>query len=206
MEESEDQIGTMTQPRKSPIGLLPNLSGVLRGRVQEMSLPVAMTSFLRIQVSGGGRQLLHHEIGVFAPRGFHLDGAMGLQAIPDHPQRAGQASLGRPQEDNDIGSVDRVIEVPLGDPPRQRQGDRRRDLTTLADPSQDRSPPRGSPCGPRPTAAREARLIDEDDGRMLPPGVFSGSAATPVRASPGSLPHLALGRKRQGSGGSNPKP
>src|SRR3974377_1307257 len=40
-------------------------------------------------------------------------------------------------------------------------------------PSQDGSPPRGGPCGPRPAAEREARLIDEDNGRMLPPGFFS---------------------------------
>ena len=39
-------------------------------------------------------------------------------------------------------------------------------------PSQDGSPPRGGPCGPRPAAEREARLIDEDNGRMLPPGFF----------------------------------
>ena len=40
-------------------------------------------------------------------------------------------------------------------------------------PSQDGSPPRGGPCGPGPAAEREARLIDEDNGRMLPPGFFS---------------------------------
>ena len=43
-------------------------------------------------------------------------------------------------------------------------------------PSQDGSPPRGGPCGPRPAAEREARLIDEDNGRMLPPGFFSRMA------------------------------
>src|SRR3954466_12845445 len=206
MEERQDQIGTMTQPCKSPTGLLPNLPGVLRGRIQEMSLYVAMASFLRIQVRGVGRQLLDHDLGVFIPIGLHLGGAMGLQAIPDHHQRAGQASLEMPQEDNDIGSVHRMIEVPLVDPPGQRQGNRRRYLTTLADSSQDRSPARGGPGGPRPAAEREARLIDEDDRRMLPPGFFAGSAATPVRARPGSLPHLALWRGRRGPAGSNPTP
>ena len=53
---------------------------------------------------------------------------MGLQAIPDHKQWAGEASLEMPQEDNDVGFVDRMIEVPLVDPPRQCQGDRRRYL------------------------------------------------------------------------------
>lgn len=152
MEEREDQIGTMTQAGKSPMGLLPNLPGVLRGRIQEMSLHIARASFLRIQVRGVGRPLLHHDLGVFTPRGFHLGGAIGLQAIPDHHQRAGQASLEMPQEDNDIGPVDRRVEVALVGPPRQSQGDRRRYLTTLADPSQDRGPPRGGPCRPRPRA------------------------------------------------------
>jgi hypothetical protein len=129
MEEREDQIGTMTQPGKSPIGLLPNLPGVLRGSIQEMSLHIAMASFLRIQVRGVGRQLLHHDLGVFTAIGFHLGRAMGLQAIPDHHQRAGQASLEMPQEDHDIGPVDRMVEVSFVDPPRQCQGDRRRYLT-----------------------------------------------------------------------------
>src|SRR6266536_2265018 len=102
MEERKDQIGTMTQPGKSAIGLLPNLPGVLRRRIQEMSLHIAMTSFLRIQVRGVGRQLLHHELGVFTPIGLHLGGAMSLQAIPDHHQWTGQASLEMSQEDNDI--------------------------------------------------------------------------------------------------------
>jgi hypothetical protein len=206
MEEREDQIGTMAQPCKSPIGLLLNLPSVLRGRIQEMSLHVAMTSLLGIQVRGIGRQLLHHDLGVLTAIDFHLGRAMGLQAIPDHHQRAGEVSLEMPQEDNDVGSVDRMIEVPLVDTPRQCQGDRSRYLTPFADPSQDRGPPRGSPCGSRPAAERETRLIDEDDGRMLPPGFFAGSAANPVQARPGSLPHLALWRERQGSGGSNPKP
>jgi len=206
MEEREDQIGTMTQARKSAIGLLPNLSRVRRGRVEEVSLHIAVTSLLRIQVRGVGRQLLHHDLRMLTPIGFHLGGAMGLQAIPDHHQRAGDVFLEMPQEDNDVRPVDRMIEVPLVDPPRQRQGDRRRDLTTFADPSQDRSPPPGSPGGSRPAAEREARLIDEDDRRALPPGFFSGSAATLARARPGSLPHLALWRERPGSGGSKPKP
>ena len=196
----------MTKACESPIGLLPNLPGVLRGRVQEMSLHIAMASLLGIQVRGVGRQLLHHDLGALTPISFHLGGAMGLQAIPDHHQRAGVVSLKMPQEDNDVGSVDRMIEVPLVDPPRQRQGNRRRYLTPFADPSQDRSPPRGGPCGPRPAAEREARLIDEDDGRMLPPGFFSGSAANPLRARPGSPPHLALWRGRQEPVDSNPKP
>jgi hypothetical protein len=97
---------------------------------------------------------------VFTPIGFHLGRAMGLQAIPDQHRRAGQASPEMPQEDNDIGPVGHMVEVPLGDPPRQCQGDRRRYLTTLADPSQDRSPPRGGPCRPRPRAERGARLIE----------------------------------------------
>ena len=206
MEERENQIGTMTQARKSAIGLLPNLPSVLRGRIQEMSLHVAMTSLLGIQVGSVGWQFLHHDLGVLTPIDFHLGGAMGLQAIPDHKQWAGEASLEMPQEDNDVGSVDRMIEVPLVDPPRQCQGDRRRYLTTFADPSQDRSPPRGGPCRSRPAAERESRLIDEDDDRMLPPGFFSGSTANPVRARPGSLPHLALWREWPGSVGSNPKP
>ena len=58
---------------------------------------------------------------------------MVLQAIPDHHQRAGVVSLKMPQEDNDVGSVDRMIEVPLVDPPRQCQGDRRRYLMTFTD-------------------------------------------------------------------------
>ena len=206
MEECENQIGTTTQARKSAIGLLPNLPGVLRGRIQEMSLHIAMTSLLGIQVRSVGRQLLHHDLGVLSSIAFHRGGAMGLQAIPDHHQRAGVVSLKMPQEDNDVGSVDRMIEVPLVDPPRQCQGNRRRYLTTFTDPSQDGSPPRGGPCGPRPAAEREARLIDEDDGRMLPPGFFCGSAAHPAQARPGSLPHLALWRERPGSVGSNPKP
>src|SRR5512135_359675 len=171
-----------------------------------MSLHVAMTSLLGIQVRGVGRQLLHHDLGVLTPIDLHRGGAMGLQALPDHHQRAGEASLKGPQEDNDVGSVDRMVEIPLVDPPRQRQGDPRRYLSTFADPSQDRGPPRGSPCGPRPAAERETRLINEDDRRMLPPGFFSGSVANPVRARPGSLPHLALWRERQGAVGSNPKP
>ena len=206
MEEPEDQIGTMTKACESPIGLLPNLPGVLRGRVQEMSLHIAMASLLGIQVRGVGRQLLHHDLGALSPISFHLGGAMGLQAIPDHHQRAGEVALEMPQEGNDVDSVDRMVEVPLVDPPRQRQGNRRRYLTPFADPSQDRSPPRGGPCGPRPAAEREARLIDEDDGRMLPPGFFSGSAANPLRARPGSPPHLALWRGRQEPVDSNPKP
>ena len=150
MEEPEDQIGTMTKACESPIGLLPNLPGVLRGRVQEMSLHIAMASLLGIQVRGVGRQLLHHDLGVLSPISFHLGGAMGLQAIPDHHQQAGEVALEMPQEGNDVDSVDRMVEVPLVDPPRQRQGNRRRYLTPFADPSQDRSPPRGGPCGPRP--------------------------------------------------------
>ncbi len=133
MEECENQIGTMTQARKSAIGLLPNLPGVLRGRIQEMSLRIAMTSLLGIQVRSVGRQLLHHDLGVLSSIAFHRGGAMGLQAIPDHHQRAGVVSLKMPQEDNDVGSVDRMIEVPLVDPPRQCQGDRRRYLTTFTD-------------------------------------------------------------------------
>ncbi|HMB06658.1 MAG TPA: hypothetical protein VKP69_23335, partial [Isosphaeraceae bacterium] len=62
MEEREDQIGTMAQPGKTPIGLLPNLPGVLQGRIQEMALHVAVTSLLGIQVRGVGRQLLHHDL------------------------------------------------------------------------------------------------------------------------------------------------
>ncbi len=96
MEEREDQIGTMTQARKSAIGLLPNLLGVLRGRIQEMFLHVAMTFLLGIQVRGVGRQLLHHDLGVLTPIDFHLGGAMGLQAIPDYNQRAGEVSLEMP--------------------------------------------------------------------------------------------------------------
>ena len=128
MEERENQIGTMTQARKSAIGLLPNLPSVLRGRIQEISLHVAMTSLLGIQVGSVGWQFRHHDLGVLTPIDFHLGGAMGLQAIPDHKQWAGEASLEMPQEDNDVGSVDRMIEVPLVDPPRQCQGDRRRYL------------------------------------------------------------------------------
>ena len=109
-----------------------------------------MTSLFGIQVRSVGRQLLHHDLGVLSSIAFHRGGAMGLQAIPDHHQRAGVVSLKMPQEDNDVGSVDRMIEVPLVDPPRQCQGDRRRYLTTLTDPSQDGSPPRGGPCAPRP--------------------------------------------------------
>lgn len=108
----------MAQPGKSPIGLLPNLSGVLRGRIQEVSLHVAMTSLLGIQIRGIGRQLLHHDLRMLTPRDLHLGGAMGLQAIPDHHQRPGEESLEMPQEGNDVGAVDRVIEVPLRDPPR----------------------------------------------------------------------------------------
>ena len=125
MEEREDQIGTMAQARKSAIGLLPNLSGVLRGRIQEVALHIAMTSLLGIQIRGVGRQLLHHDLRMLTPIGLHLGGAMGLQAIPDQHQRAGEISLEMSQEGNDIRSVDRMIEVPLVDPPRQCQGDRR---------------------------------------------------------------------------------
>ena len=87
-----------------------------------MSLHVAMTSLLGIQVGSVGWQFLHHDLGVLTPRDFYLGGAMGLQAIPDYKQWAGEASLEMPQEDNDVGSVDRMIEVPLVDPPRQCQG------------------------------------------------------------------------------------
>ena len=48
---------------------------------------------------------------------------------------------------------------------------------------QDGSPPRGGPCGPWPAAEREARLIDEDNGRMLPPGFFADPR--PILLKPG---------------------
>jgi hypothetical protein len=143
---------------------------------------------------------------VLTPSDLPRGGARGLRAIPDPPRRAGEASLKVPQGDTDVGSVDRRVEMPRGDPPRHRQGDHRRCLATCADPSRDRGPPRGRPGGPRPAAERATRLIHGDERRRLPPGVCSGSAAHPVRAGPGSLPHRALWRARQGAGGSHPKP
>ena len=89
MEECENQIGTMTQARKSAIGLLPNLPGVLRGRVQEMSLHIAMTFLLGIQVRSVGRQLLHHDLGVLSSIAFHRGGAMGRAYAPLFPGFSG---------------------------------------------------------------------------------------------------------------------
>ena len=116
MEEREDQIGTMAQPGKPPIDLLPNLPGVLRGRIQETSLHVALTPLLGIQVRGVARQLLHRNFGVLTEIGLHFRRAMDLQSIPDHQQRTREPSLEVPEEGHEVCTVDRMVEVSFLDP------------------------------------------------------------------------------------------
>jgi hypothetical protein len=116
VKEAKDQIAAMTKSRKSSVGLIPDLLGVFRCRVEEVSLHIAVASFFRIQVRGVARQHLHQDLGVFAQIGLHLSAAMDLQAIPNHDERAWDPAPEVPEEDDEISPVDRMIEVPLVDP------------------------------------------------------------------------------------------
>ena len=116
VKEAKDQVAAMTKARKSSVGLIPDLLGVFRCRVEEVSLHVAVASFLRIQVRGVARQHLHHNLGVFAQIGLYLSRAMDLQAIPNHEERTRDPALEVPEEDHEVSPVDRMIEVSLVDP------------------------------------------------------------------------------------------
>lgn len=116
VKETEDQVGTMAEACKSSVGLLPDLPGVFRCRVEEVLLHVAVASFLGIQVRGVARQHLYHDLGVLTQIGLHLRRAMDLQAIPNHEQRTREPSLKVTEEDHEVRSVDRMVKMSFVDP------------------------------------------------------------------------------------------
>src|SRR5512143_4231543 len=115
VKEAKDQVGTMAEACKSSVGLVPDLPGVFRCRVDEVTLHVAVASFLGIPLRGVARQHLHQDLGVFAQRGLHRRRAMDLPAIPNHEQRTWEPALKVTEEDHEVRSVDRMVEMAFGD-------------------------------------------------------------------------------------------
>jgi hypothetical protein len=116
VKEAEDQVGTMAEARKSSVSLSPDLPGVFRCRVEEVSLHGAVASFLGIQVRGGARQHLHRDLGVLTQISPHLRRAMDLQAIPNHEQRTREPSLKVPEEDHEVRPVNCMVKMSFVDP------------------------------------------------------------------------------------------
>ena len=116
VKESKDQVGTMAEARKPSVGLIPELLGVFRCRIEELFLHGAVASLLGIQIRGVARQLLHRNFGVLTEIGLHFRRAMDLQSIPDHQQRTREPSLEVPEEGHEVCTVDRMVEVSFLDP------------------------------------------------------------------------------------------
>lgn len=84
--ETQEQVGTMAKAREPSVGLVSELFDVLRRRVEEVSLHVAVAVLPRVQLRGVARQLLHHDLGMFAQIRLHRGATMHLQAVPDQQE------------------------------------------------------------------------------------------------------------------------
>ena len=163
MEEAEDEIGSLANPRESAISLFPNLRLGLRRAPLHPILDIPVTVFLGVQVRGIPRQPLHDDLGMLGQERLDHLGTVGLQSIPDDDHRPTDLAPQMLQVRDRILAVDRVVEMLLVDVTRGRQADGRGDLASLADPPQHRRPPLGSPCLARLDLEREAGLVHEDD-------------------------------------------
>ncbi len=97
---------------------------------------------------------------------------MGGQPVPDDEKRALKMLTEMTQEDNRVGSLNRVFEIALQNASRQGQSNHRREFAAFAHPSQHRGVPNRCPRQSDSGAERKARLVNEDDFCPKAPGFF----------------------------------
>jgi hypothetical protein len=161
--ETEQEIGPASQPSKSSVGLLADLSFGLGGRVAHSLFDIAVTFLLGVQLRGIRGQPFHGDLGMLGQEGFDRVGTVDLHTVPDDDHRPGDPTPEVFQVRDAVLAVDRMVEMLLIDLARCRQPDRRRDLTSLAHALLHGGLSTGCPGRVGPQLIREPRLINEND-------------------------------------------
>jgi hypothetical protein len=143
--EPADEVGTLTEARKSAVHLSTEFVNARRRGIAEMLFDSAMAALLGVQVWGIWREPFHVDFGMLGEIRLHDKGAMRGGAVPDHEHRPGKMSPEMLQGDHHIRAPDGLRKMPLEDAARQGQRDGRRELPALAETPQNGGLPNRCP-------------------------------------------------------------
>jgi len=184
MNETEQQIWTMTQARKAPMYEGANLVRGGWDRVTQVLLDVAMTVFFWVDIGRVGGQPLDQDFRVRVQIGRHRLALMNGGPIPNQQEAIWKIAQQMPQGDEHIRPTHGVVELARKNLPGQRQAHPHRKCAPRMRPSaQDWTLAGGGPSTREQFVEGEAEFIIKHDGDAVPPRFFL-SAANPVPAKP----------------------